>query len=236
MKLLVSVVQPDEAEAAVLGGSHIIDVKNPEEGTFGANTPEVIRAVRQMVPSTVLVSATLGDLPDLPGTAALAALGASMAGADYLKAGLFGARNEGSAVKVLTRIIQTIHGFDRQGRIIAAGYGDYKEIGGISPLELVNAGHQAGVDGILIDVASKQNGDLFDYLSLDYLAMIVEEAHSYNLEVAVAGGLKLDDVSCIREINADIVGVRRSVCVPGVDVLQVDQGRVASFVSAIEKH
>jgi uncharacterized protein (UPF0264 family) len=36
MRLLVSVIDADEATAAVGGGAHLIDVKNPGEGALGA--------------------------------------------------------------------------------------------------------------------------------------------------------------------------------------------------------
>ena len=80
MKLLVSVVNKREALEAVKGGAHIVDVKNPKEGSLGANFPRVIRRVENVVPSHVEVSATIGDLPNLPGTASLAALGAVSSG------------------------------------------------------------------------------------------------------------------------------------------------------------
>ena len=90
MRLLVSVVNEEEVTAAVEGGADIIDVKNPREGTLGGNFPHVIRRVRKCTPSALDVSATIGDVPNLPGTVALAALGASTCGVQYVKVGLFG--------------------------------------------------------------------------------------------------------------------------------------------------
>ena len=45
MKLLVSVVDADEARAAAAAGADIVDVKNPAEGSLGAPSPAVIAAV-----------------------------------------------------------------------------------------------------------------------------------------------------------------------------------------------
>lgn len=39
MKLLVSPINKEEAIAAYKGGADIIDVKNPKEGSLGANFP-----------------------------------------------------------------------------------------------------------------------------------------------------------------------------------------------------
>ena len=81
MRLLVSVTDAAEARVAVEGGVDIVDVKNPAEGSLGAPGPGVIERVRQVVPPERAVSAAIGDLPNLPGTAALAALGAARSGA-----------------------------------------------------------------------------------------------------------------------------------------------------------
>ena len=49
------------------------------------------------------MSVALGDLPALPGTAALAALGAARSGAAYVKVGLWGRRRE-EAVAVVRAV------------------------------------------------------------------------------------------------------------------------------------
>ena len=77
MKLLVSVVADAEARLAIAGGVDVVDVKNPTEGSLGAPAPAVIEAVRRVLPAELPLSAAIGDLPALPGTAALAALGAA---------------------------------------------------------------------------------------------------------------------------------------------------------------
>jgi uncharacterized protein (UPF0264 family) len=48
MKLLVSPVNVEEARICKLGGADIIDVKNPKEGSLGANFPWKIKAVKQV--------------------------------------------------------------------------------------------------------------------------------------------------------------------------------------------
>src|SRR5918911_1695842 len=85
MKLLVSVVDAAEARLAVAGGVDVVDVKNPAEGSLGAAAPGVIAEVREAIPAELPLSAAIGDLPSLPGTAALAALGAMRSGAAYVK-------------------------------------------------------------------------------------------------------------------------------------------------------
>jgi uncharacterized protein (UPF0264 family) len=60
MRLLVSVVDADEARAAAAAGADIVDVKNPAEGSLGAPSPAVIEGVRAAVPAHLTVSAAIG--------------------------------------------------------------------------------------------------------------------------------------------------------------------------------
>jgi hypothetical protein len=87
MRLMISVVSAVEAQEAILGGAEILDVKNPEEGSLGAQFPRVIRKIKDFASGIVEISAAIGDMPNLPGTAALAALGAAACGVDYVKVG-----------------------------------------------------------------------------------------------------------------------------------------------------
>src|SRR5581483_1706345 len=94
MKVLISPICLEEAQAVARGGADIIDIKNIAEGSLGASFPWIIReVVRSLHEYEGTFSATLGDLPFKPGTAALAALGAAASGARYIKAGLHGVRS-----------------------------------------------------------------------------------------------------------------------------------------------
>ena len=67
-QLLVSVRNADEAVAAVRGGAHIIDVKEPHQGSLGCATPEVIvaiaEAIREVNDTQLPLSLALGELPE----------------------------------------------------------------------------------------------------------------------------------------------------------------------------
>ena len=92
MKLLISPMNEKEAVQAIAGGADIIDVKNPHEGPLGANYPWVIKKIREITPPDIEVSCTLGEVPNLPGSVSLAALGAASLGVDYIKVGLLGSQ------------------------------------------------------------------------------------------------------------------------------------------------
>lgn len=213
LKLLVSVVNRTEALEAVKGKAHIIDVKNPKEGSLGANFPRVIRQVKEVVPDHIEVSATIGDLPNLPGTASLAALGATISGANYVKAGLFGVKTPAEATILMNEVCRAVKDHDNASKVIAAGYADFNKVGCLNPLKLPSVAYKAEADGVMIDVKIKSSeSKLFDFLGDNELKKFVEEAHNFNLIAALAGSLDRQDVPRLYELGVDVIGIRRAVC------------------------
>ena len=153
MKLLVSVADAREARVAVQAGVDIVDVKNPAEGSLGAPAPGVIARVRDTVPPERPVSAAIGDLPNLPGTAALAALGAARSGAAYVKVGLWGTSTEEEAVAVLRAVREALDG---DATVIAAAYADADRVPSrpLPPGAVVAAARRAQAGGCLVDPAA----------------------------------------------------------------------------------
>lgn len=213
LKLLVSVVNETEALEAVRGRAHIIDVKNPKEGSLGANFPRVIRRVKEIVPDNVEVSATIGDLPNLPGTASLAALGATACGADYVKAGLFGVKTSVEATILMKEVCEAVRDYGDASKVIAAGYADFKNVGCVNPLKLPRIAYKAEADGVMIDVKIKDSeSKLFNFLDDAELKEFVEKAHDFNLIAALAGSLDMRDLPRLHDLGADVIGVRKAVC------------------------
>ena len=226
MKLLVSVVDAAEARLAVAGGVDVVDVKNPAEGSLGAPAPGVIAAVRAVLPAGLPLSAALGDLPSLPGTAALAALGAARSGAAYVKLGLWGPSTAEEAVGVLRAARAAVDG---DARVVAVAYADAARVPSrpLPPSELVAAARAAGVDGCLLDTAVKDGRGLFEWLAPDALAAFVADAHGAGLEVALAGELRAEDLAVVRATGADIAGVRSAACRDGRRTAALDPERIA---------
>jgi len=214
MRLLVSVTNAHEARVAVEAGVDIIDVKNPAEGSLGAPGPGVIERVREVVPPERPVSAAIGDLRNLPGTAALAALGAARSGAEYVKVGLWGASSTDEAVALLRAVRDAVDG---GATVIAAAYADAERVpaGPLPPDAVVVAARRAGVGGCLLDTALKDGRGLFEWLSPEALARLVAEGHAARLEMALAGALRAEDLSLVRTTGADIAGVRAAACRDG---------------------
>ncbi len=237
LKLLVSVTNKKEALEALKGGAHIIDVKNPREGSLGAHFPRIIREVRETVPDKVEVSATIGDLPNLPGTASLAALGAAVSGADYVKAGLFGVKKVEEAVSLMKEVCRAVKDYNSTLKVIAAGYADFQEVNCLNPLEFPAIARKTEADGVLIDMKVKGQKKLFDFLNDDLLRNFVEESHKHGLMVALAGGLDKGDISRLLNLRADVVGIRRAVLNPKNQVSgEVQSTAVMEFTKIINRY
>jgi (5-formylfuran-3-yl)methyl phosphate synthase len=225
MRLLVSVTDSHEARVAVDGGVDIVDVKNPAEGSLGASAPGVIERVRDVVPPERPVSAAIGDLPNLPGTAALAAVGAARSGAAYVKVGLWGTSTTDEAVAVLRAVRDAVDG---GATVIAAAYADAGRVPGgpLPPGAVVEAARRAGVGGCLLDTAVKDGRGLFEWLSAEALEALVAEGHAAGLEIALAGALRVEDLSVVRATGADIAGVRAAACHDGSRTAPLEAERI----------
>lgn len=211
MKLLVSPINVEEAIICKLGGADIIDVKNPKEGSLGANFPWMIKAVKNAA-GTTQVSATIGDFNYKPGTASLAALGAAVAGADYIKVGLYDIQTREQAMEMLKNIVRSVKDYDKNKKVVASGYSDYKRINSISPFELPAVGEAAGVDIVMMDTGIKDGRSTFEFLNDEELKEFVTSARDHGLQTALAGTIKFEDIPSLKIISPDIIGVRGCVC------------------------
>jgi uncharacterized protein (UPF0264 family) len=230
LRLLVSVVDAGEARDAATAGADIVDVKNPAEGSLGAPSPAVIADIRAAVPAALPVSAAIGDLPNLPGTAALAALGAAHSGAAFVKVGLWGTSTEAEAVALL----RTVRGAAREAVVVAGAYADARRVAHapLAPELLPRVARAAGVEVCLLDTAVKDGRGLLDWLSPEALTALVDEAHALGLEVALAGALRAEDLPIVGAAGADIVGVRSAACADGRRSGALDPSRVRALRAA----
>jgi uncharacterized protein (UPF0264 family) len=185
----------------------------------------VIEQVREVVPPERPVSAAIGDMPNLPGTAALAALGAARSGAAYVKVGLWGTSTTEEAVAVLRAVCDAVDG---GATVIAAGYADAERLRGgpLPPAAVVAAAREVGVGGCLLDTGVKDGRGLFEWLAPEALEALVAEGHAAGLEMALAGALRVEDLTAVRATGADIVGVRSAACRDGRRTAPLDAERI----------
>ena len=213
MKLLVSVVDADEARAAAAAGADIVDVKNPAEGSLGAPSPAVIADVRAAVPAELPVSAAIGDMPNLPGTAALAALGAAQSGATFVKVGLWGVSTEPDAVALLRAVREVLRRAGRGGR--GGGLRGRRSAWPTrrSRPSCCRASRARRASGSACSTPpSRTAAGCWSGCSPDALASLVADAHAAGLQVALAGALRPEDLPVVRDTGADIAGVRSAAC------------------------
>ncbi len=210
MKLLVSPMNVREAIASEQGGADIIDVKNPREGSLGANFPWVIGEIRSCVKKPL--SATIGDFNFKPGTASLAALGAAVAGAQYVKVGLYDIHSEAEAYDLLSAVVKSVKSYDPGRLVVASAYSDHARIGSISPFDLPAVARRAGCDVVMVDTGIKDGKSTFAFMDETELRSFVDLSHASGLQCAVAGSIKFEDIPLLKRLEPDIIGVRGIVC------------------------
>jgi uncharacterized protein (UPF0264 family) len=215
MKVLISPKDEFEAKAAVDGGADIIDVKNPVEGSLGANFPWVIRQIRSLVPSSIEVSATIGDFPHLPGSASLAALGAAASGANYVKVGLKGSKTREEAIYLMQHVSRTVKEYNSQTKVVLAGYADFHRAATLDPFRLPEVAHNAECDVVMVDTFIKDGKGLFDFMDIVSCKRFIDEGHTLGLVVALAGSIKLSEIPQLKRVGTDIVGIRGAACSHG---------------------
>jgi uncharacterized protein (UPF0264 family) len=193
----------------------------------------VIARVRAAVPAGLPVSAAIGDMPDLPGTAALAALGAARSGAALVKVGLWGVSTEDDAVGLLRAVCDGVANVPG-AEVVAAAYADARRVAHapLPPELLPRVAAAAGAGACLLDTAVKDGSGLLDWLSPEALAALVADAHAAGLQVALAGALRAEDLPVVRDAGADIAGVRSAACRNGRRAGRLDAARVRGLVAA----
>ncbi|MGN6869017.1 MAG: (5-formylfuran-3-yl)methyl phosphate synthase [Solirubrobacteraceae bacterium] len=229
MKLLVSVVSADEAARAVAGGADIVDVKDPGEGALGAPAPRTLSEVVRAVGGAVPVSVALGDLPDLPHTAALAARGAALSGATYVKLGLRGVRELERAVAMMSAVADAVA---PHTEVIAVAYADAEVLDppSLAPAWLPALVERTGIAGALVDTFVKDGRGLYAWLSEAELADLISGTHRVGGIFGVAGQLRCGELA---RVAADVVGVRSAVCRGGDRAAELDPELVAAAVAGL---
>ncbi|HML35284.1 (5-formylfuran-3-yl)methyl phosphate synthase [Sporomusa sphaeroides] len=222
--LLVSVVNQEEAVAAACGGADIIDIKNPAEGPLGAPQPGVIAAICKAMEKRHPVSVALGEFPEKPCAAALAAVGAAQFKPDFLKIA-FAADTAGDMiVSTLREIRQGIRdGGKASIPLVAVAYADTLPASRWTLAEFTAFVRAGGGTGCLVDTQEKKGVSLVNILTKEELVSFIDNCRVHGLFSGLAGSLRLDDIIFLRTLTPDIIGVRSAVC--GGDRLR---GRVTS--------
>lgn len=225
MKLLISVQNLDEAIKIKNCKLDILDIKNPAEGSLGANYPGVISSITDQI-KHLPISAAGGDLPGESGTASLITYGLAHTGVDYIKLGLYGFKDKASAKNMLEEALKAVKLSGKNIKLIAAAYADYREAGTLSPFLLNELAFETEVDGIMIDTLNKSGKNLFSFLKVDQLKRFVESAKNAGVLSALAGSLRISHLETLKQINPDIIGFRGAVCSGKERITEIDPQKI----------
>lgn len=214
MKLLVSVVNEEEARKSIAAGADIVDIKNPREGSLGGHSPRIIKKIRAIAPSGLELSAAIGDIDNRPGLVSQAALGLAGCGLKYIKLGLCDSFSSKEAVSLIVEVVKTVRSRTGRSKIVVCAYADAGINNLIRPERLPDIVRKAGADIAMIDTLTKGNGKgLFDYLSEKSISAFCLRAHNHGLKTALAGNLGKRDIIRIKNMGCcDIVGIRSLAC------------------------
>jgi uncharacterized protein (UPF0264 family) len=217
MRLLVSVRSPEEATGALLGGADIVDAKEPNRGSLGAVTADVLAGIMRLVPPDIELSAAMGDpasseevvervaaLPDV-----------KRLSATYVKLGFAGTTSEDRAGALLETAAAAARAHVTRPSVIAVAYADSDLAESLAPPELVRVAARAGAAGLLLDTHTKTSGSLLDLIPGEQLSDLLGEARRTGLVTAVAGGLTAEDLPLLAMAQPHIAGFRGAACTGG---------------------
>lgn len=221
MRLLVSVRDVREAQAAVRGGAEIVDAKDPRRGALGPVTPRTLARIRAAVPCGIPVSAALGDAADdypvPPGVA-------------YVKVGLRNVQDAEHAQVLANRAAR--RAAEAGAELVLVAYADATRAGSLPPLAVPAIAAAVGARGVLLDTAFKDRGNLFDLLDVARVAQWIAAARAAGMFTALAGGLSEPSLRTALALGADIVGVRGAAC-DGGRMGRVSVARVAALSALV---
>ena len=223
LQLLVSVRDEIEAATALAAGADIIDAKDPAAGPLGPVSPDVLRAITDLVAGRRPVTAALGDASSEREVARDAAAFVAAGGA-LVKVGFSGTADLRRMQDLLAAAVASTG-----GRIVAVAYADYRRAASASPDMVLAAATHAGAAGILVDTFDKSGPGLLALMSDDALGRVVGAAHGAGLMAALAGQLAAEDLSTVRKTGTDIAGVRGAAC-DGGRTGRISGARVADLL------
>lgn len=203
VKLLASVTSELEARLAASFGADIIDCKNPAEGALGSLPCETVARIRKAVPSHVMVSATIGDLPMTPAPVRHAVERMAATGADIVKIGLFPGEAPRATIEALSAIAS-------RTKLVAVMLADLEPDFALAE-DLANAGFM----GVMLDTAGKSGTSLLDHMTPSDLAAFLHTARAHGLITGLAGSLKEFQIPSLIALGPDVLGFRGALCKAG---------------------
>lgn len=228
IELLVSVRNAPEVVAAIDGGAHWIDLKEPSDGPLAAVTLTVAEEAVQQLGVARPLSAALGELRDWEHSHAHALL--DVDGISLVKLGLAGC----ALIKDWRRrwIAISQAAAERGKHLVSVMYADGNDVNAPPPAEVFGVAEEAGCRFLLIDTYVKNGRTTFDCFSPAELAEKLYAARALGMTTVLAGSIRLELIPEIPADLVDIVAVRGAVCRGDRDSA-IDVQLVEKFRSAL---
>jgi (5-formylfuran-3-yl)methyl phosphate synthase len=227
--LLVSVRNADEAVAAIDGGAHIIDVKEPTRGSLGAADRRTLIDIVRAVAGRAYLTAASGELADLieVETTPLPP------GVSLFKIGLARCATMPDWSFRWRSVCESLWpAGDAMSHAVAVAYADWRTALSPEPRAILSEATRAGCPALLVDTSDKTSGGLFEHWPERDLEAFVRSGQDRGLLVVLAGSLVGDSVKRAAGLRPNVIAVRTAACEGGRNGA-VNRQRVASLCAAI---
>jgi hypothetical protein len=226
-QLLVSVRSADEAAIALEAGADLIDVKEPGKGSLAPAEAEVVAAVAEVVNGAVPLSAALGEWSANLLVESHWHLQVKL---NYIKWGLSNyANTPGWGEDLLDARRQMKRGLE----VVMVAYADWQKAKSIEPAEVAKFAKRYRYRAMLIDTFTKDKKSLLDYLDVDDLTEMVANLRASNVQVALGGSLKIEQLKQLKAVGPDWFAVRGAVCAGGHRAGDLDASRIKKWKDAL---
>jgi uncharacterized protein (UPF0264 family) len=233
-QLLVSVRNVEEAAAAIRGGCDILDIKEPNRGSLGMATADVIREIAQFANQqtrSLVITAALGEIhdywatqqPNLPNELSLVKLGCA-----HLASCLDWPQRWQQIHRTISADLSPTTGW------VAVAYADWQLAEAPHPDQIVTEALLAGSRGVLLDTYAKSGRRLLDWITTNELQHIARRLHAAGLFLALAGSLRQSDLPHLRSVPADIIAIRGAACAGGQRTDAIQESAVRKFRNAMQ--
>jgi uncharacterized protein (UPF0264 family) len=234
-ELLVSVRSAAEADAALVGGAHLIDVKEPLHGSLGRAADSMIAEVIEHVARRRPVSAAMGEL-----TNPAEAPPYPRPGLAYAKWGLFGMGAVAGWRARLTQAHQRVVDATPDCRLVTVAYADWQWAGAPLLEDVVAFVCERPGGVLLVDTFQKAPQPatgtpptLLELLPPGEITALCRRCRAAGVRVALAGSLGAPQIRALRRAGPDWFAVRGAVC-EGRRESAVSAARVRELVSLLE--
>lgn len=229
-RLLVSVRDARELEAAVAGGADWIDLKEPNAGSLAAVDACVALQVAAALSARLPLSAALGEMVDWPTSRAHELL--EVEEIEVFKLGLAGCGSLSDWDQQWLQVLRTVRSIEKQ--FAAVIYADWRRANAPPPNVILQMALAHQCNYLLIDTYDKKSGSSLRAFSKCELMQLLQQAKEGALKTVLAGSISSDGLAEIPMELVDLLAVRGAAC-KGLRTSEIDCQRVRELRNELSK-